>query len=200
MIEQAFVWTIERLPEIIATITGLLYIIYSVEQKVIAWPYGIVSSAIYIYVFYEAGIYADIVVYIYYVVIGFFGWYLWKKGDSDKSKLKITKVSLKPGIILFFFTILFFVIIRFLLIHYTNSTVPNLDALTTALSFTATWMLTRKIIEHWIIWIIVDSISIGLYLYKELYPSIILFTIYTILAFVGYFNWLKEWKKPEVKI
>jgi nicotinamide mononucleotide transporter len=87
-----------------------------------------------------------------------------------------------------------FGIIAFILINFTDSEIPYWDAFTTAGSFVATWMLARKIIEHWLIWIIVDSVSLGLYIYKGLYATVILFAVYTLLAVMGYIEWKKELK------
>lgn len=202
MLAEAFLWIFDRSPEILATITGLLYIIYSVERNILLWPYGIISSAIYIYVFYISGIFADMALYIYYVLIGFYGWYHWYYGMSgrdEKSHLPVRKTRLVHGIYLFIITLLFYFIILYILKNHTSSTIPHWDSFTTALSITATWMLTQKYLEHWILWIVVDSISVALYLYKGLYPSIILFTVYTVLSFTGYIEWHKEWKKQLIK-
>ena len=110
-------------------------------------------------------------IYVYYVLIGFYGWYHWGHSNNQKANgrvLPIQRVSLRLGIILLFITGFLFLLIVFILKKYTPSDIPYLDAFTTALSITATWMLTQKIMEHWIIWIIVDSVSVGLYFYKEL--------------------------------
>jgi nicotinamide mononucleotide transporter len=85
-----------------------------------------------------------------------------------------------------------FVSMAFLLQRYTNTDVPIIDAFVTALSFIATWLLAKKKIENWIVWIVVDFVSVGIYVYKELYATIILFSVLTILAFVGYFQWKKN--------
>ncbi len=201
MLAEAFLWIYSRSPEILATITGLLYIIYTVDRNILLWPYGIVSSAIFVYVFYISGIYADMGLYVYYVVIGFYGWYHWyygKSGNNGKSELPIKKTGFKLGMYLFLITLIFYLVILFILKNYTPSTIPYWDSFTTALSITATWMLTQKYMEHWIVWIVVDSVSVGLYLYKGLYPSITLFLVYTILSVTGFIEWHKEWEKQLI--
>jgi nicotinamide mononucleotide transporter len=87
-----------------------------------------------------------------------------------------------------------FVGIGMVLKEYTDSPVPYWDAFTTAVSFTATWMLARKILENWILWIIVDLVSMGLYLYRGLYPTLLLFGIYTTMAVIGYYKWLRSYQ------
>ncbi|HSH52142.1 MAG TPA: nicotinamide riboside transporter PnuC, partial [Bacteroidales bacterium] len=109
--------------------------------------------------------------------------------------LKISKVGFPISLYLVLATAVLFGIIAFILVNFTDSEIPYWDAFTTAGSFVATWMLARKIIEHWLIWIIVDAVSLGLYIYKGLYATVILFAVYTLLAIIGYIEWKKELKK-----
>jgi nicotinamide mononucleotide transporter len=134
---------------------------------------------------------------VYYLLVSVYGWYNWMFGAKSKKQddLKISKINLKLGIYLIIVTILLFGVIAFILVNYTDSELPYWDSFTTAASFVATWMLAKKIIEHWIIWVIVDFVSLGLYIYKGLYPTVILFAVYTVLAFLGYIEWKKELRK-----
>jgi nicotinamide mononucleotide transporter len=134
---------------------------------------------------------------VYYVFISIYGWYFWLKGGKKNSvghqkKLPARKTPKNLLIHLLLATIIIYSGILFILLNYTNSTVPYMDSLTTALSITATWMLAKKYIEHWIIWIFVDLFSAGLYFYKELWPTVILFLVYTVMAVLGYFEWKKD--------
>jgi nicotinamide mononucleotide transporter len=131
---------------------------------------------------------------VYYVFVSIYGWYHWQYGSKSKKEddLKISKTNIKTAFYLFIITGLLFVFIAYILVNFTDSTVPYWDSFTTAASFVATWMLARKMIEHWIIWIIVDAISLGLYLYKGLYPTVILFAVYTLLAVFGYIEWKRK--------
>jgi nicotinamide mononucleotide transporter len=131
---------------------------------------------------------------VYYVLISIFGWYWWlrgRKGTSTK-RLRLTRIKIAYGLILFAIFIILFVGIWFILKYYTDSPVPAWDSFTTALSIIAMWMLARKIIEHWILWIVANLASIILYIYKGLYPTVILFGIYTAMAVIGYYKWRKE--------
>jgi nicotinamide mononucleotide transporter len=89
-------------------------------------------------------------------------------------------------------TSVLFVVISQILLHYTNSQIPYWDAFTTATSITATWMLAKKYIEHWLIWIVVDLVSSALYVYKNLYFTVFLYLVYTAMAIVGYLQWKKK--------
>jgi nicotinamide mononucleotide transporter len=141
---------------------------------------------------------------MYYVVISIYGWYEWKKGDpvTHAEPVKISGINGKLAVILAGVSLLLFALIWFILKNYTDSNVPVADSLATSLSIVATWMLARKILEHWLVWIFVDLFSIGLFWYKELYPTVVLFVVYTIMAVVGYFEWMKDFdsKKGTISI
>ena len=196
MLQQVLLWISNNYIELLGLIFGLLYILLSIKQNIWCWPVGFITSALYIYVFFVTKFYADMGLQVYYLIVSVYGWSYWMFGAKSKKQdnLKITKTNVKLGIYLLLATIVLFVIISYVLVNYTDSEIPYWDAFTTAASFVATWMLARKIIEHWIIWIIVDSVSLGLYIYKGLYLTVILFAVYTVLAILGYIEWKKELK------
>jgi len=191
-------WFLSKYIEIIATVTGLIYLVYSIEGKIQLWFFGLVTSILYIFVFFSSGIYADMGINAYYVIISIYGWYHWKfPGDKVKKELPVSRIRFKQALLIMLVSVFLWVLIAFILIYFTNSQVPWYDAFTTAFSITATWMLARKILEHWLIWVVVDLASLILYVYKGLYPTSVLFLSYTVLAIYGYFEWLKSWKIQE---
>lgn len=191
---QIIGWLSENYIEILGAILGFLYIIFSIRQNILTWLTGLITSALYIYVFFKSKFYADMALQVYYVAISIYGWYHWVKGTSDNrtDNLPVTRLDLKTGLPLAAISIVLYGTIFFILKNFTDSPVPHGDALTTALSIVATWMLARKILEHWLIWIFVDALSMGLYIYKSLWPTVILFFVYTVMAFIGYIEWKKE--------
>ena len=197
MLDTIFLWLSNNYIELLGTVFGLLYILLSIKQNIWCWPAGLITSALYIYVFFVTKFYADMGLQVYYLVVSIYGWYHWMFGSKSKKQddLKISKTSLKMGLVLLVATTILFVVIAFILVNYTDSEIPYWDSFTTAASFVATWMLARKLIEHWLIWIVVDAVSLGLYVYKGLYPTVILFAVYTVLALLGYIEWKKELKK-----
>jgi nicotinamide mononucleotide transporter len=114
-------------------------------------------------------------------------------------ELPVKRVNIRQVIVLSAITIAVFLLYYFILARYTDSPLPISDSFTTALSITATWMLAKKLIEHWLLWIVVDAVSAGLYFYKELYPTAVLFILYTIMAVVGFVEWKKETNKASGK-
>lgn len=179
--------------EVLGTLLGLLYIVLSIKQHIFTWPVGLLTSALYVYVFLVSKFYADMALQGYYVIVSIYGWYHWLKGNPDKKdQLNVSRTPRKLWWILIGFSIALFVLIAFILKNYTDSPVPMGDSITTALSLVATWMLARKYIEHWIIWIFVDFLSAVLYAFKSLWPTVILFVVYTVMAIIGYIKWKKD--------
>jgi nicotinamide mononucleotide transporter len=117
------------------------------------------------------------------------------KESEVKIVLPVTRLLLKTGLILTFVFAALFVVMWYILENFTDSPVPGWDSFLTALSLVATWMLARKIFEHWILWIVVDIVSIFVYMSKGLYPTVVLFGVYSAMAFVGYFAWKKTLKE-----
>ena len=180
--------------EIIGTLIGLLYLWLEYHASIFLWITGIIMPAVYIVVYYKAGLYADFGINIYYLIAAIYGWLVWSRGNPQNAKadLPIAHAPFKiymPCLIIFLTA---FVLIAWILINFTNSNVPWLDSFTTSLSFIAMWMLAKKYVEQWILWISVDAVSCGLYVYKELYFTSVLYGLYSIIAIFGYIKWLKS--------
>lgn len=186
-------WILENYLELIGTISGLIYLYFEIRQKVWLWPLGLITSAVYAVVFFQSKFYADMSIQFYYIGISIYGWYWWLHGGEREgnAELPVTRLNAKLGVTLSVFTILCFYVIAVVLRDYTDSPVPYGDAFTTALSITATWMLARKIIEHWWLWLIINTVSLALYIYKGLYPTSVLFFFYATMSVVGYYQWKK---------
>jgi len=191
-------WLSAHLLEIAGVIFSLLYLWLSIRRNILLWPVGILSALLYIIVFYRSAFYADMSLNVYYFFISIYGWITWSaKNTEQKPGLRIRQTGSRLWILLSGISLVLFLAGGFILEKYTDSPVPYWDAFTTALSITATWMLTRKLIEHWLLWVIVDLVSLALYIYRGLYPTALLFLIYTIMAVVGYLEWKKEMLRNE---
>ena len=190
--------------EIIGTLVGLIYLWLEYKASIWLWVANVVMPAIYVMVYYKAGLYADFGINIYYLIISFYGIYYWWKGRKQsrteqtkkrEEELPITHTPMQTWKQLVIVSIALLVVIAFILIQYTDSTVPWMDSLTTALSIVAMWMLARKYVEQWLVWIVVDAISAGLYIYKELYFTAGLYALYTVIAYFGYKEWIRLMNK-----
>jgi nicotinamide mononucleotide transporter len=193
MTEQAIKYVQTNWIEIIGAILSLIYLYLSIKQKVSLWFYGIISSLFYIVVFFQTKFYADMSLQFYYVVVSIYGWINWKQGKPETGEdLPTTQMSKRLFVNLVLATTLIYLIYYLVLAKFTDSTIPKADSLVGALSVVGTWMLARKLIENWLVWILADGLCVGLYLYKGLYPTAILFVVYTLMAVVGYLQWKKD--------
>jgi nicotinamide mononucleotide transporter len=194
-------WLLSNKIELLGAILGILYIFFSIRQSILTWPTGLLTSVLYTIVFFKSKFYADMGLQVYYVFISIYGWYFWLKGaKSEKSNsVPVRKLSKKLWVFLGVSSIAIYIILVIILINFTDSDVPYMDSLTTALSIVATWMLAKKYLEHWLIWIFVDAVSAGLYVYKNLWPTVILFIVYTMMAVLGYMEWNKDFNKQNIE-
>jgi nicotinamide mononucleotide transporter len=192
MPQAIYNWLTANYIEVLGAILGLIYIFLSIRQNIFTWPVGLLTSAFYIYVFFESKFYADMALQVYYVAISIYGWYYWLKGNpEEENELPVSQTPWKFWLPLSVISLALFLVIAYVLKRFTDSPVPFGDAFTTAFSLTATWMLARKYIETWLIWIVVDIVSTVLYVAKGLWATVILFVVYTTMAAVGYYQWKK---------
>ncbi|MDE6225329.1 MAG: nicotinamide riboside transporter PnuC [Muribaculaceae bacterium] len=185
--------------EILGFSVGVLYLWWEYHANSKLWFASIVMPTISMWIYLRKGIYADFAINIYYFLIAIYGYIVWtrkrNRHDEDvpkKEELPISHISKTRlvGCVAVFFAlwIAFYCVLRFV----TDSSVPVADSFTTALSIVAMWMLAQKYVEQWIAWIAVDAVCVGLYAYKGIYLYAVLYSVYTVIAFVGYRNWKRK--------
>ena len=179
----------EQYLEIVGVIVGAIYLWLEYRASIYLWIASIIMPAIYLVVFYDAGLYADTAINIYYLIIAIYGWYAWKRGNPDNQELSITHISTRQAITMVALYVVMQVAISLVLIHLTDSDVPWFNGLTSALSIVGMWMLARKQIEQWIVWIVVDVLSAILYFSKDLDYTGALYILYAVVAVFGYRKW-----------
>lgn len=196
MSETLLNWLAGNYIEVAGAALGIAYIFLSIKQNIFTWPVGLATSVLYIAVFFQSKFYADMGLQFYYVFVSIYGWYMWLKGNPDNKSesIPLSHVTPRFAVRATIASLIIWLILWFILNYLTDSPIPIMDSFTTALSIVATYMLARKIIEHWLIWIVVDTVSAGLYIYKDLWPTTLLFVVYTAMAVVGYMRWTKEFK------
>jgi nicotinamide mononucleotide transporter len=184
--------------EILGTLTGLIYIYYTIKRKRILWLFGGLSSLFYIGVFYRTGLLAYMSLYFYYVAISIYGWFAWApaQDSTGKKEISINRLKARSWALVLAVTFLLFLILWLILHYFHHAELLWADALLTAASIVATWLLTRKVIDQWLLWIVIDILSGLVSLYKGLPFAAFLFFIYTLLAIKGYAEWKKELPKP----
>ena len=175
-----------------AVIFGFICVLLNAMENVWGWPTGLVSVGLYFIVFFNAKLYADFTLQIFFFVTGVYGWYHWLYGGKEKDDLPITTSSVRDWIWYVVIGVAGLLIIGYLFDTFTDADLAYWDAYTTAFSLVAQILMARKKIENWLIWIAVDIIAIGIYYVKGLYPTAILYTGFLVLATIGYLNWRKR--------
>jgi len=179
--------------ELLAVTFGIISVLYAKNNNILVYPTGLVSTMIYVYILFVFSLYGDLIINIYYTIMSVLGWYLWnkKRNGKDEFPISVMKISdYRVSAFIFIGTMGFVVLIYYFFDKFTNWT-AYVDTLTTALFFVGMWLMAKRKIENWIIWIVADMISIPLYFYKGLTFSSFQFLLFTIIAILGY----KEWKK-----
>lgn len=179
--------------EAIAATTGLISIWYNKKVNILVYPIGIVSVLIYVYICYNAKLYADMGINAVYFIMNVYGWYNWSRPRTDRhSKLKVSFQSTKARWIGILVSIILFIALSFLLSRYTDSDVPYIDAFTTALCLLGMYLTTQKNVENWVYYFIADLISVPLYIYKGLVFTSFQYFVFLIIAAMAYHSWRKE--------
>ncbi len=177
-------------------ITGALCVYLAVKQNILNWPISILSVLTYIYIFYNAKLYGDTILQVYFLFTALYGWYYWRNGENKslKSTRPVVKVTQKEWLIITSLLIVLSAFAGFLLDKYTDTNVPYYDAFCTIASFIAQFLMTRKKLENWLIWIVVDILYIPLYIHKGLFATAVLYFLLLFIALKGFLDWRKDLK------
>lgn len=189
----------EQYLEIAGVAVGLIYLWLEYRASIYLWIASIIMPAIYLVVYYDAGLYADTALNIYYLAIALYGWIVWSKGgNSEQKELPIRRATPRVWLISVLIFILAQILTTTLLITLTDSEVPWSNGFTSALSVVGMWMLARKYLEQWLVWIVADVALALLYIHTELYFTAGLYLLYAIIAIFGYRNWKRLISQKDV--
>ena len=177
--------------DITTTALGLAYILLEYKASVWMWVVGFVMQSLGIVLYYQKGLYADCGMEFYYLAMTVYGFIAWMRHSSKKQDLPIRHMPKKTVILWLGISAVIWLVIWFLLIRFTDSQVPILDAFTTALSIVGIWALARKYLEQWFVWIVVDVVTCGLYFFKGIPFKASLYGLYVVIAVFGYLKWRK---------
>ena len=172
-----------------AVFFSVLYVILAIKENVWCWGAAAISVILYIYICYTAQLYPETGLQFFYLLMAIYGYYHWNKNDSS---LKIQQWTITKHLFILLLGALLTFLMGFYFSIYTNAAMPLVDSFTTVFSVFATYMVTKKVIENWLYWIVIDAVSVYLYFSRDLHLTSLLFLAYTIIAIFGYFSWIKR--------
>ena len=183
--------------EMLAVILALTYLILAVKERIECWYFAFFSTAIYCFLFFDVNLLMESALQIYYLAMAIFGWWQWRKGSHSNSDLTIHTWSLRQHLLAISIVLVLTLISGTLLPKYTTAVLPFWDSFTTWGAVVTTYMVARKVLENWLYWIVIDGISIFLYIDRELYLTALLFIAYVIIVIFGFFQWLPLYKAQQ---
>jgi nicotinamide mononucleotide transporter len=184
--------------ELAGSLTGALCVWLLVKQNIWNWPIGITNNIFYIIIFYKSGLFADAGLQFVYIAISIYGWWNWLHGGLQHTELKVNTAS-PAGVAGYLgMAAAATAALYWLLRRFTPSTVPFADGLTVALFLTAQFMMSKKIVQNWWFWIVGDVLVIGLYIYKHLYLTSVLYAFFLVMCIAGLVEWRKAARRMEM--
>ena len=181
--------------ELTAVVFAVAYLVFAVRENILCWPAAVISTLIFLYIFWDVKLYMESGLQVYYLAMAVFGWYQWRLANDGSTSLQVSMWSMRQHLIALSLIALLTFISGYLLNSGTDAQLPYLDSLTTWGSVVTTFMVVRKVLENWIYWLVIDSISIYLYMDRELYFTSLLFAVYIVIIFFGWFSWSKSYQQ-----
>ena len=181
--------------EILAVVFGIAYVLLAAKESLWTWLFAFLSTIIYTILFWEGALVSSSILNFYYMVMAVYGFSLWRSGGEKGDELEITQWSLKKNVSVIVSALLIAVLLGFLSDTYTDAKFAYLDTFVMVFSVIATWMLANKILETWLYWMVIDSAAIVLYWKSGYLATIILFTLYILLACYAYYTWRKAFNE-----
>jgi nicotinamide mononucleotide transporter len=175
--------------ETIAAITGALAVWLSTRQNILSWPIALVNVSLYAVVFFQTRLYADMGLQVVYFALSLYGWYEWLHGGADRTALAVSRTPRRLALRLAIIGVVGALTLGTLLRRFTDASLPYLDSTLTSFSLVAQYMMTRKLLENWATWIVLDVIYVGMFIYKDLPRTAVLYAIFLGLAVMGHLRW-----------
>tara|TARA_B110000858_G_scaffold5602_1_gene6306 strand:- start:490 stop:1080 length:591 start_codon:yes stop_codon:yes gene_type:complete len=186
--------------ETLAVALGMSYLLLAMRENSLCWYCAFFSTAIYVYIFGDVSLYMESALNVYYMGMAVYGWLQWQKGGANHSGVEIVRWTAKHHIICILVILIASVISGYLLSVNTDARLPYLDSFTTWASVLTTVMVARKVLENWLYWIVINSVSIYLYIDRDLDQTAAMFTLYLVLSVLGYVAWKKNYVLQDRQI
>ena len=179
--------------------TGLLCVLLAAFNMIWNWPIAIVSVILYIFVFHEKKLFADMWLQAYFLVMNIYGWYYWNKKPAEEEKAPVARMTSREIVYSIVATVVFTVFFGSVLKYNTTASFPYVDSFCAAGSIVGQVFLSRKVIENWVIWIVVDIIYVGEYIFKDLDKTAVMYAVYILIAVWGFIDWRKEYRHQQLQ-
>jgi len=178
--------------ELFAALIGAISVWLSVRQNIWSWPTAIVNVVLYAIVFYEAKLYADMGLQVIYAILSIYGWYEWLYGGAGHTELRVSRTGARLGALLALIAAAGSALLGVFLHHSTDAALPFMDSFLSSTSLVAQWMMTKKLLENWLVWIGVDVLYVGMFIFKGLFLTAGLYAVFLALAVKGYLDWRRS--------
>jgi nicotinamide mononucleotide transporter len=185
--------------ELAAVVVTLLAVYLTTRQIISCWPLAMVSVTLYAIVFYDARLYADMGLQGLYFGLAVYGWWAWVHGGKGRGKLEVSRTSRRTRALLILVAALGGILLGQTLARFTNASLPFMDSMLTSFSIAAQWMQTRKLLECWLLWLVVDVCYVGMFGYKELYLTAGLYAVFLVLAALGFAEWRRSMRSSPLE-
>jgi len=178
--------------EIVAAIFGVISVFLSVRQNIWSWPTALINVALFFVLFFKSGLYSDMGLQVVYFGLSLYGWYEWLYGGANRTELRVSQTPAKVYAILAAIGVVFWFALAQITRRLPGTALPYLDAALTTGSLAAQWMMTRKLLENWAFWIILDVVYVGMFIFKGLYLTAANYGVYLVLAVMGHIAWRRS--------
>ena len=178
--------------EAVAVIFGIISVYLRTRENIWSWPTALINVALFSALFLRSGLYSDTGLQVVYFVLSLYGWYEWLYGGAGHTAITVSRTPKKTWVVLGGIGVVVWALLGTITSRLPGTALPYVDAATTTISLLAQWMMTRKLIENWLIWIAVDVVYVGMFIYKGLYLTAFNYGIYLVLAVMGYIAWKRS--------
>ncbi len=181
--------------ELTATVFGFLCVLFTIRRNIWCWPTGLIQVSLFIFVFYDAKLYSDLLLHVIYIFLQFYGWYCWTRKDASDGSLIVQSLPMPwlGGWVVV--TIAGTIGLGGAMVHWTDASLPYPDAFTTVASLVAQFLLARRYVQNWSFWICVDVVAIWVYFTKELNATAVLYIVFLVMASTGLIMWSNRLRK-----
>jgi nicotinamide mononucleotide transporter len=184
--------------EWIAALAGAISVYLSARENIWSWPTAIVNVGLYIVVFRRTGLYSDMGLQVVYLLLSIYGWYQWLYGGTNRTELTVSRATAREWLIVTPIALVFWIALARSTATLPGVALPYLDAGLATISLVAQWMMTRKIIENWVLWIVADIVYVPMYIYKGLPVTAALYAVFLVLAVIGLRSWRRSYRAHPV--